>query len=150
MMFNYSYHLSTIRAKSPYLNFGVAPMPQIKTATKDVNYANYWGLAVSRNCQNHTEAWQFIVWLTEKENAQKYLEATNKPAARRDLISWQKDDPDLGVFAEQALTARSWYQADNLAIETILADMIESIVLGEATIKQAIDKAANQVTLLMR
>jgi len=125
-------------------------MPQIEESTKDVNYANYWGLTVSRNCQNIQEAWQFIVWLTEKENAQKYLELTKKPTARRDLILWQKDDPDLGVFAEQSLTAYSWYQVDNSSIEIILADMVESVILGQATIREAVDKAANDVTFLMQ
>jgi len=150
MMLNYSYQLPIIRAKSPYLNFGIASMPQIETSTKDVNYANYWGLTVSHNCQESEKAWQFIVWLTEKENAQKYLELAKKPTARRDLIFWQKDDPDLAVFAEQTLTAYSWEQVDNSSIETILADMIESVVLGRATIQGAINKAANDITLLMK
>jgi len=150
MMLNYSYQTPIIRAKSPYLNFGIASMPQIKTSTNNVNYANYWGLTVSHNCQNANEAWQFIVWLTDKENAQKYLELAEKPTARRDLITWQKDDPDLGVFVEQTLTAYSWEQVDNSAIEQYLADMIESVVLGAATIQEAINKAASDITLLMK
>jgi len=150
MMLNYSYQTPIIRAKSPYLNFGIASMPQIKTSTNNVNYANYWGLTVSHNCQNANEAWQFIVWLTDKENAQKYLELAEKPTARRDLITWQKDDPDLGVFVEQTLTAYSWEQVDNSAIEQYLADMIESVVLGAATINEAINKAASDITLLMK
>ncbi len=150
MMFNYSYHTPTIRAKEPYLNFGVAAMPQIETSIKDVNYANYWGLAVSLNSAAPDRAWEFITWLAQKENSQRYLELAQKPAARRDLILEQETDPDLGIFAEQALTARSWYQVDNLAIEQILGDMIESVVIGEADIAEAIDKAANQVTLLMK
>jgi len=150
MMFNYSYHIPTIRAKSPYLNFAVSEMPQIGSVSADINYANYWGLTVSHNSEDFEPAWQFIVWLTQKEQAQKYLELAKKPAARRDLIDSQKDDPDLGIFAEQSLTARSWYQVDNLVIETILADMIESVVIGEAIIKDAIFKAVNQVNLLMQ
>jgi len=150
MMFNYSYHIPTIRAKSPYLNFAVSEMPQIDSVSADINYANYWGLTVSHNSQDFEPAWQFIVWLTQKEQAQKYLELAKKPTARRDLVDSQKDDPDLGVFAEQSLTARSWYQVDNSVIETILADMIESVVRGEATIKDAILRAVNQVNLLMQ
>ncbi|MFH1671346.1 MAG: extracellular solute-binding protein [Candidatus Portnoybacteria bacterium] len=150
MMFNYSYHIPTIRAKAPYLNFGIAPMPQIKTSTSDVNYANYWGLTVSRNSKDSERAWQFITWLSQKENHQKYLELSGKPSARRDLIISQKTDPDLGVFAQQALSARSWYQADSLAIEQVLADMIESVVVGGSIIAEAIQKAAGQITLLMR
>ena len=150
MMLNYSYHLPTIRALAPYLNFGVSPMPQIKDSARDVDYANYWGLTVSRNSSEAEAAWRFIVWLADKENTEKYLELTKKPTARRDLVSWQKNDPDLGVFAEQSLTARSWYQVDNLTIETILADMIESTVSGETIIKEAISRAVNQINILMK
>jgi len=150
MMFNYSYHLPTIRAKAPYLNFGITSMPQIATSTViEIDYANYWGLAVSHNSESPRAAWQFVTWLTNKENSQKYLELAKRPAARRDLILWQKSDSDLGVFAEQSLTSRSWYQKDSSAIETILADMVESVVLGNATISEAINKAAKQTTLLM-
>lgn len=150
MMFNYSHHLSTIRAKSPYLNFSVASLPQIAAREFDINYANYWGLAVSKNSQSARQAWQFITWLAQKENSQKYLAVVQKPAGRRDLILSQKNDPDLGIFAKQALTGRSWYQVDNSAIETILGEMIESVVLGEATIKEAVEKATAQVTVLMK
>jgi ABC-type glycerol-3-phosphate transport system substrate-binding protein len=150
-MLNYSYHIPTIRAKASYLNFGVAAMPQIKTASKSVNYANYWGLTVSRNSPAPDRAWQFINWLAgNKENARMYLELTEKPSARRDLILEQASDPDLGIFAEQALTARSWYQVDNRSIEQILADMIESVVAGKTTIEEAVNKASNQITLLAK
>lgn len=149
MMFNYSYHLPTIRALAPYLNFGISSMPQIKDSKKDVNYANYWGLAVSRNSLETNAAWRFIIWLANEENIKKYLELTEKPTACRGLISWQKEDPDLGVFAEQSLTARSWYQVDNLTIETILADMVESVVSGKTTVKESISRAVNQINILM-
>lgn len=150
MMFNYAYQLPTVRAKSSYLNFAVAPMPQIKDTAKAVNYANYWGLAVSNNSKNPETAWQFINWLAQKEQDRKYLELAKRPTARRDLIDWQKNDPDLGVFSQQALSAYSWYQVDNSAIETILADMVESVVGRETNIKEAISKAVNQITLLMQ
>lgn len=150
MMLSYSYHIPTIRAKAPYLNFGIASMPQIRTSTNNVNFANYWGLTASRNSQESERAWQFIAWLAQKENSQKYLELTEKPAARRDLVLNQKTDPDLGVFAQQSLSAHSWYQVDNLAIEQILADMIESVVIGETTLREAISRASSQISLLMR
>ena len=150
MMFNYSYHIPTIRAKAPYLNFGISTMPQIATSDVSIDYANYWGMAVSRNSEASEEAWKFIIWLTNKENSQKYLEAAKRPTARRDLVLWQKDDIDLGVFAEQSLTGSSWYQKDASSVEIVFADMIESVVLGQATVQEAIDKAANQVGLSMK
>lgn len=150
MMINYSYYINSIKDKSPYLNFDVAPIPQIKDREFDINYANYWAQAVSKSSKHPEEAWKFILFLAEKENLKKYLEKTKRPTPRRDLIDWQKEIPDLGIFATQALSARSWYQIDSYAIEKILANMVESIVLGGATLDQAISEAADQVTVLMK
>lgn len=148
-MINYSHHIDTIKNKSPYLNFDIAAVPQIKDREFDITYANYWAQAVSKNSKHSEEAWKFLVFLTQSNNFKNYLEKAKRPTARRDLVEWQKST-DLGVFASQALLARSWYQIDNKAIETIFADMIESVVLGAATVKQAINKAADQVTILMK
>jgi len=149
-MINYSYQIDTIRAKSPYLNFGIAAVPQIKDRKFDVNYANYWAQTVSKDSKNPQEAWKLLVYLSQKENLKKYLEKAKRPTSRRDLIEWQRSSPDLGVFANQTLSARSWYQIDNVAIEKIFADMVESVVLGAETIDQALNKAADQVGILMR
>jgi len=151
IIFNYAYQLPAIRSKAPYLNFRVAPMPQIKGREFDVNYANYWAWTVSKKTKAPDEAWKFILYLSQKENSKKYLQAVYRPAARRDLIDWQKqDDLDLTVFAGQSLTAQSWYQIDSSAIEKILSDAIESVVLGSATYDKAIETASNQITLLMK
>jgi len=150
MMFNYSYHIPTIRAKAPKLDFGVAPVPQIKGSGEDVNFANYWGLTVSRKSPNKPIAWDFIMFASQKENVRKYVKKTKRPSARRDLIEEQKSDEDLGVFAAQVLSAKSWYVVDQKSVETIFAEMIESVVLRRATPREAINLAAAQVSRLMR
>lgn len=150
MMFNYSYNISTIKDRAPYLNLGISSMPQIKDRNFDVDYADYWAFTASKKSRVFQEAWKFILYLTQKETAKNYLEKAKRPTARRDLINWQKQDLELGVFAEQALTAQTWYQVDSSAIETIFANAIESVVLGRANIAKAISTAADQVTLLMK
>jgi len=155
IMFNYSHQIPIIKARAPYLNFGIAPMPQVKDRNFDINYANYWAFTVSKkdksveNERIAQEAWKFINFLTQQTNSKKYLEKTKKPTARKDLIDWQRNDLELGVFAKQSLTAQSWYQIDNLKIEKIFTDAIDSIVLGSATVERAIDVAASQVNLEM-
>lgn len=152
MMINYSHQIQTARAESPYLNFDVSYVPQISGRTKDVNYANYWAQAVSSNIRSAKakEAWKFLTFISEKENIKTYLTKTDRPTARKDLVDWQKNDPDLGIFAEQSLSAVNWYQPDNLAVEGIFIDMIDSVVLGERTAREAINWAADQVNVLMR
>jgi len=148
MILNYSHQIPVIRAKAPRLNFGIAAVPQASTADART-YANYWPLTVSLRSQHPYEAWRFIHFMTAGNGAVAYLNATGRPAARRDLIEQQRSDPDLGVFAEQALTARSWFQARNDAIETIFADMIDAVNFGRQSAKEAIKEAEAKVSVLM-
>ena len=66
------------------------------------------------------------------------------------MIELQRNDLDLGVFAIQALSARSWYQIDNIAIETIFADMIDDVNFGRASVKESLENAESRVNVLMQ
>lgn len=149
MMFNYSHHIGTLKDKSARFNFAIAPMPQIE-GTENLNYANYWAPTVSKFSQSSTEAWKFLIYLSSSDGVLPYLLATNRPVARRDLVSQQTTDRDLGIFADQNLSATSWYQADNEAIEAIFADMIDDVNLNRASIRDALFNAQSKITLLMR
>ncbi|MFA5084110.1 MAG: extracellular solute-binding protein [Candidatus Paceibacterota bacterium] len=150
MIFNYAYQLSYLKTKNPFLNFAVAPVPQ-NNQSEPVNYANYWGYTVSNKSSHPDLAWDFALLLTTNQaNAESYLEETQKPPALRFLIQKYLNDPELGVFAKQALTAKSWLQIDSNRVETIFSDMIESVISGKQTAKSAIDQAEAQITQLMQ
>lgn len=148
MMINYEHQAPALRKAAPRLNWAVAPVPQASTA--DVRtFANYWPLVVSAKTKSPDAAWSFVHYMTAGDGALAYLNASGRPAARKDLIEQQKSDPDRGVFAEQALSARSWYQIDSAAIETIFAEMIDGVNLGKQTISQALKAADARVSVLM-
>ncbi len=178
MMFNYSWQLPVIRSKSPKLNFGIAPVPQFPNSVP-IDIANYWGFAVAKNKISQgvtnsvraTEAWDLIKFMTTKpeqawvapsvglgggavdpkfDPAVKYLVKTQQPAARKDLIEAQKSDPTLSAFALGNLIARSWYQKDPDANETILTDMIDQINKGQSNIIDAITVATQKITQTMK
>jgi len=149
MMFNYSHKVGDLKNKASRLNFGVAPMPQV-SSTDVKNYANYWGVGVTANSKFSNEAWKFVAYLASKEGAQSYLSATLRPSARRDLIELQRNDLDIGVFAVQALSARSWYQIDNTAIESIFADMIDDVNFRKMSVKDSLSNAESRVNVLMQ
>lgn len=127
----YSYHEPIIRAGAPQLNFAVSTIPQIAGA-KQVNFANYWVETVADTSENIDTAWDFLLYATDRQHVTSYLDETNKPTARKDLISNQIDDEFLGPFAEQVLTAVHWYKGEDIdRAEAALRDLIDDF-LGAA------------------
>ncbi len=151
MILNYNSSIRLIKAKNPYLNIRVSPLPQFYPDEPDKikNFANYWGLAVSKQSKNQIAAWNFIVSATTNyQIAEVYLATSGEPPALNSLIEKYKDDPNLGVFARQALTSYSWPQPDSAAIKTIFSDMITSVLNGQLNSKQALSQAENRINEL--
>ena len=147
--FGYAYHLPRIRSQAPKLNFGVTGIPQIDPAAK-VNYANYWVESVSKKTAYPELAWDFVQFAANAERAKTYLAKTAKPTALRSLVNEQLNDPDLGVFAAQVLTAKSWYQGINIAAsEAAFNEMIDSTLQG-AEPERAVNLAAQTVSQTVR
>lgn len=84
------------------------------------------------------------------DSAKKYLEKTEKPAARRDIINEQKSDARLGVFALGNLYAKSWFQVDPAASEAIIAEIVEDIISGKNSANEAIKVMSARINNLVR
>lgn len=151
MLFGYRDTEKLIKEKSPLLRFKATAMPQPNTTDPAVNYADYWGLAVSAKSQWPTWGWDLIQELTANEtNAEAFLHVSGLPPALRSLIQKYSADPDLGVFARQTLTARSWPQIDHQAIAQIFSQMISAVTHQQLDAREAINQAENEVTSLMQ
>jgi len=148
MMFNYSHQIPVVRGRFERLNFSVASMPQFSELDAK-NYANYWAVGVLAQSKNQQAAWRFLNFLASKEGSLTYATKAERPSARRDIIDMQRNDPRLGVFAVQALSAKSWYQIDNGAIDQILAEMIDDVNYKRKKITQALRAAETAVSTLM-
>ncbi len=143
--FGYSYHLATIRARAPKLNLGIAPLPQI-SGNPVVNVANYWTWTVSKKTKHGDTAWNFLNFMIKPEEAKKYLQAAKRPAAEKLLLADQLEDEDVGVFASQVLTSKSWYRGDDpQAMEDSFMVMIENVLSGVEDIPNAIRNAQTKV-----
>jgi multiple sugar transport system substrate-binding protein len=127
IMFGYSYHLPIIKSSAPKLNFLVAPLPQIEGSGTPTNFANYWVEVVSQKSKYKNEAWNFVQFMTNIDQAPYYLTKTKKPTALRSLIPTQKEDLEIEVFVDQVLTAKSWYKGKGpVLMENFFSQMIEA------------------------
>ena len=145
-MFGYAFDLPTVKARAPKMNFGVSSLPQIEGTPTEANFANYWVEGVSKKSKYINESWDFVQFMTKAENVKSYLDRTKKPAALRSLISTQREDAEIGVFADQVLTSKSWYKGYNpTAAEESMAEMVDMVVKDETKIQEAMNLAASRV-----
>ena len=163
MMFGYSYQIPQIRAQAPKINFGLAPMVHINIDGTDalglpVNWANYWVYTVFKRTNHPQEAWDFLNTLATKtyqteENktryyVEDYISSTSNPPALRSLINKYKENyPEKALFADQTLTAQSWYRGqDANHMNTSFKQMISEVIAGSSKLRDIITKAARVIT----
>ena len=78
-----------------------------------------------------------------------YLEATMRPPARRDFLSFQPSNPELDAFYRQSLIAKAWPVPDDIASRNLFQSAIESVVSGISTPDQAINNLGQRLTILL-
>ena len=107
-----------IRLQNPNLRFKTVPVPQLpKTEANepDVNYASYWAEGVWARSKNKTAAWDFLKFLSTKENLEKMYNQSSKtrmfgePYSRVEMEMLLSDHPIIGSTVKQAKTAQSWF-----------------------------------------
>lgn len=150
MMYSYSYTAETLKQKNPNLNFDVAAVPQVNLDDPSVNFANYWGQVVSKQSKNSAAAWTFLKFLTSRETLDKYYAKHKQPSSRKDLISLQIQDPEIGVFANANLTAKTFYKPNQQKVDDIFGRAIDNIILKGLTSTQALMQASMEAAVLSR
>ena len=112
-----------------------------------MEYANYWVETVSKKTRSPNEAWGFLQFAASSGASQSYMAQTGKPPALRQLVETARaGEHPAPVFADAALTARSWYKGENpLSAEEIFNSMTSAVVKGEMDASEATQRAANQI-----
>ena len=150
MLFGYAGTRTQLLKKSPRLQFAVAPMPQVKGATFNKNYANYWGYGVYKNSKNKELAWEFLNYLLTPPIQEYYGSVMGKASVVRSVIAKQQQNPDLNVFADQALTAVSVNRIDFTILRAVFTEMIASQISGDQFPRQSLQNAAAEMNTLLK
>lgn len=120
--------------------------PATSTEKRDA-FANYFVETVGRNTENSEVAWDFLTFITSKDNLAYYNQKTHAPTSRRDLIDAQMQDPIYGVFAEQVGYAESLVIDDWDSYKNIFGKAISSVIATTANPKTAIQTAQQEINL---
>jgi len=149
MMIGYERDAQIIKEKNQNLNFGIAPIPQPKSATKAMTYPFYSGYAITKQSKQKPIAAAYLVRATlDKTTAQKYIEKLGGTPALLSLINENISSAEKSVFARQALVARGYPQIDSKEIKTIFSEMIELVISGTKNPSDALGEAQTEVNKL--
>ena len=149
MVLAYQSSLERIKKRSPFMNMRLALSPQVEGG-RSLSYPNYMGFGVSRKSKSSDWGWDFVYYVTTNREAQEaYSASTGHPTALRELIGARVDDPVVGTFARQALTARSWYQVDEREVQRAFNSAIEDVLSGRLDSRRALEQAQDQISKLM-
>jgi len=159
MMFHYSYWIPLLKRQYPELKFEVAPMPQIKGVTERLDLSYFWAEVASKNTQYPLVAWDFLRFVSSKENASQYTQIAQRPTAllekakettKETQTAYLENLKGLEVYNAQAFTSTNWYKAgEPYKIDEVFQNMIEAAVEKRQSSQAAIDGAAASVTNIL-
>lgn len=153
-----SWRAFEVSLANPDLKYIVVGIPQVakdNPADPDTTYATYWVEGVWARSKNKSIAWDFLKFLSEKENMQKMYQNASRvrlfgePYSRADMAQILFNHDILGGIVKQAPGASSWYLSSRTfdgptGINTLLSKYFEDALNAVASGKPA-DKALETV-----
>lgn len=147
----YSSELFNIEAANPNLSFDVKEIPQVKDTTSKRTYGEIYAVVINKKSSNIALATSVAKLFSQGDGAKEVSLASSLPPASRILLSNKPSDiPYLYTFFNSALISRSWLDPDDVKSNDIFESLIENILSNKLSKIEAINKAQNQLDLLLK
>lgn len=144
----YASEAPLITRTNPNLNFGLAPIPQIRTVSNTINTAHVWGLAASRAGKNPHGAITVAFLLVSADTGAALSSALGIPSARRDILNKPAQGND-DFFNKQAILAHSWLDPDPEKTAEVFRAMIENTTSGTLLAAEAVQRADQELAHIL-
>lgn len=142
--------LFEIRDRNPNLNFDVALIPQAESVNNRIVYGKMDGLAISNRSRNIAGAFRVASILSGQENSIAFSQVRNLPPARRDLLSLRPERAFMETFYQSAVISKTWPVPDKTRVSDIFRNMVESVTGGRAVARDAVQRAHQELNLILR
>lgn len=100
MFFREAWVIGEIQQKNPTLDYDVVPIPRWRAGSPYKMLLQPWGIYVNGKSNNKTVSWDFLKFLTNKQNALQLTSMTGWVSERQD-VDWKPllaKTPQFGVF----------------------------------------------------
>lgn len=151
MMIAPTWRVFDVIQAAPTIEFDTATLPQLSANDSPIYYSTYWGEAVSKTCANPEAAWDFIQFLSEKEqqmsmysNASK-IRAFGEPYSLVSLNSEMKDKTYVSSLAEMAPSMVSWQMGDESFVKATINEAITQVVEENKSVQTVLKQAEQDI-----
>lgn len=142
--------LFNIESINPNLSFDVTSIPQIKNSPNKRTYGDIYAMAVNNRSTNLTTAFSIANVLSLGVDATNLSIASSLPPASRALIAVKPADPYLSTFFNSALVVRSWVDPNKIQSDLVFKELIENILSNRLSMGESINKAQEQLEILLK
>lgn len=132
----------------PDIEYTVAPVPSPDGSP--VTVGHHWAYVVSKHSSNQKAAWEWVQFLTGRQGVLTWCTKAGDLPSLKELVGIPEltSDANARVCMDSLLYARPCQQVTRAEVDTIHATIWDSIVLGKATVSEAVKEGAakeNQV-----
>lgn len=142
----YASEAQAIQRANPNLNFGIAPVPQVRNSNTVIDIARVYGIATAKNSKNLSGALSAAALLTALNISNAFSQALGMPSARRDVLSAATSTGNTLLFNKAVVASHSWIDPDPSETNTIFRAMILDTVSGTALVNDAVSQADQQLS----
>ncbi|MFZ2620883.1 MAG: extracellular solute-binding protein [Minisyncoccia bacterium] len=150
MYLGFASEIFPIQQKNSNLNFDVTYVPQIKNTPKKTVFAHMYSLAIIKQSKQISGAFTVITALTESTAIKALSGIMNLPPVRRDLLGERPSEAFQTVFFNSAIISHSWIDPNLVGSSNVFRDMIESITSGRSRDIEALNRANQELSALLR
>jgi len=127
-----------LSAGNPNLDFDMAAIPQLDTATTKVTYGHAYVLAIPKASKNASGAFQTAMALAAKDVGPQVARALSMAPALRSALKPGENDFYTPVFYPEALVAQGWLSPAPRTTDEIFSTMIGNITSGRRSVRDAL------------
>lgn len=145
-----------IQNANPNLNFGMAPVPQIRGASTQASSGKVYGVAVAKNAKNPFGGFTVAALMAAADFSAALSQATGLTSARRDLVERARTQANPSLAASEAnivasgtILMRTWVDPNPQKTGDIFRAMIEETTSGALLLNEAISRAEQQINNLI-
>lgn len=146
----YGSELFNIESINPNLSFDVTSIPQTKGTSIKRTYGNMYTMVVSKKSKNLTSAFGVTTFITAPDFLKQLAAATSIPTMNRSLLNNKPTDPSMLTFFDSAVISHSWLDPNKEETNSIFKELIDNSLSNKLSVTEAIDKAFNQIDLIVR